>query len=128
MASHSPSWRSRTSRISAGPPAGAAPEQAGREDAAAIRDEEVAGAEQIRQIGEAAVLDAARRAVEHQQPRRVALGERLLGNELGRQRVVVGRDLEVGVSHAGTNGRRPPYEKSFFWGVTESGTARPRCS
>ena len=63
-----------------------AAEEASREDAAAVRDEKVAGAEELRKVGEGAVLEGAGRTVEHEQPRGVALGERLLGDELRRQR------------------------------------------
>ena len=75
----------------------AAPDEARREDAAAVRDQQVAGAQALRQLREAPVLDGARAAVEHQKPRGVARGERRLRDELGGERVLVGRELEVGV-------------------------------
>ena len=73
-----------------------AAEEAGGKDAAAVRDEKVAGAEELREIGKGAVLEGAGRALEHEQPRGVPRGERLLRDELRRQLEVVRADLVVG--------------------------------
>src|SRR5438045_9466506 len=56
--------------------------------AGVVEDEQVAGAQQLGQVGETAVLDRARRAVEHEQPARAALRERRLRDQLARQFVV----------------------------------------
>jgi hypothetical protein len=61
-------------------------------------------------------------ALEHEEARGVALGQRLLGHELGGELEVVGAGLEA---------ERVAGQNSFFWGPlagAESGTARPRCS
>ncbi len=108
----------------------AAAEEAGGEDTAAIRHEEVPPVEELREVGEGAVGDGAGRALEHEQPRGVARHPRLLGDELRRQRVVVRTDVVA----RGIGGHHAPArlaQKSFFWGPlgdAESGTGRPRCS
>ena len=89
----------------------AAPEQARREDAAAVRDQQVAGAQALRQLREAPVLDSARASVEHQQPRGVARGERRLCDELAGQRVVVGGEPVVVLSHDGHCSSRAIFEE-----------------
>ena len=56
----------------------------GGEDASVVADEQVAGSEQRWQIRETPVFDCARRAVEHEQPARAALGERRLRDQIAR--------------------------------------------
>ena len=78
-------------------PARPGPQQSRGEDAAAVQDDEVVGPEQLGQLVEAVMREPAARALEHEQPRRVALGERLLRDQLGRQLVVVRADRVVRV-------------------------------
>jgi hypothetical protein len=88
---------------------GPVPHQTSRKDAAAIDDQEVAPAQQGGKVLEGAVLGAAGSPVEDEQARGIALGARLLGNQL-RGEVV----LEVG-----------DLQNSFFCGVV--GGTRPKC-
>ena len=111
MASHTSSERGRTSRTSAAPPPGTLTDEPRREDPAAVHHQEVAGGEQVGKIAEDVVTQAARGAIEDEQARGVALGERLLG-DAGLGQLVV----EVGES-----------QNSFFCGVADGGT-RPKCS
>ena len=55
---------------------------------APVRDEAVPWAQQPLEIREPAILDPARRAIQHQQPRRVPRLRRLLRNQLRRQLIV----------------------------------------
>jgi hypothetical protein len=58
-------------------------EQPRRKHAAAVDDQEITGPQQLRQIAHAPVRQHVRFAIEHQQARRVALGERLLAIDSG---------------------------------------------
>ena len=78
---------------------GAAAEQPGGEDAAAVRDQEVAGPQQIGEVGEGPVLKPSRDAIQHKKPRLIALRERLLGDQLRREVVVVRREAVVEGGH-----------------------------
>ena len=68
------------------------PEQSRRQHAGIVEDEQVAGAQQRRQIGEAAILETPRSRIDDQQPARRALGQRALRNHFGRQ-----IEMEVGL-------------------------------
>ena len=61
----------------------AAGEEAGRQDARVVEDQEVAGPQQVRQVADHGL--AQRPAVDQQQPRRVARADRRLRDQLGRQ-------------------------------------------
>jgi len=57
--------------------------------------------QEIRKVAEAVVRDGARGALEDEEPRRVTRARRLLGDELGRQWVVVGLEPEGLFGHGG---------------------------
>ena len=79
------------------PAGGGAPaDEPGGHHPRVVDDDEVARREDLRQIADAAVMQRARRPVHDEQPRRGPVGERLLGDEVGGQVVVV----EIGVGHA----------------------------
>ena len=59
-----------------------APDDARRQHARVVEDEQVAGAQELRQLGEQPILDGARGAVEHEQTARAPLGERHLRDQL----------------------------------------------
>ena len=84
--------------------------ESGGKDAATVHDEQVAGAQQGRQVPEDVMGSGARGSIHHQQAGGVALGGRLLRNSFRRQVVV-----EVG-----------GLQNSFFCGVVGGGT-RPKC-
>jgi len=103
-------------------------EEAGLEDPSAVRDEQVTRPEELREVAEAVVRDASRRAVQREEARCVSLREGLLRDEVGREGEVVSLDVVVGVRR--TRRGRGAGQKSFFCGPpgTEEGAARPRCS
>ncbi len=68
-------------------------QESGRNDPTAVGDEEVAGFEQVGQIPERPVGQAAGFPLEHQEAGGVALGEGLLRDGVGRQVVVEVGDL-----------------------------------
>jgi len=84
--------------------------QAGGEDAAAVDDEQVARAEQVRQVAEPPVGGGAGQAVQNEEAGRGAVGHRLLRDQPGGKLVVEVVDLQ----------------NSFFCGVAGGGT-RPKC-
>lgn len=86
-------------------------QQAGREDAAAIDDQEIAGVEQCGKAREVPMRDGPGSTVQVQQARRVAVLERGLRNELG-------GELEVEVQGL---------QKSFFCGRSEAARSSPKC-
>ena len=94
------------------PAARPAAAHAGRDDARIVQHEQVAGAEQPRQRRTVLVRERLGLASDHEQPRRRALGRRLLGDQLGRQRVVevvqphVRRRFRLPGSVASRSGRR----------------------
>jgi hypothetical protein len=87
-----------------------AADESGGKDAATVHDEQVAGAQQGRQVPEDVMARGARGPIQYQQAGGVALGGGLLRNSVGRQVVV-----EVG-----------GLQNSFFCGVVGGGT-RPKC-
>ena len=68
---------------------GPAADESSRHDAGVVDDDEITGAEELRQVADVAVRDAAVGPPHDEQPRRRAVGERLLRDQLGRQMVVV---------------------------------------
>lgn len=68
----------------------AAPLEPGRHDARVVDDEEITGAEEIDEIADVAVGERAVRAADDEHPRGAAVGERLLGNQLAGEVVVIG--------------------------------------
>ena len=90
--------RSSSRSSSTAPPVGPPTDEARGKDAGVVDDEQVAGLEELREAGEDRMLDLAAWR-EPEQPRPVALGERLLSDELRRKLVVEvvephGRGLE----------------------------------
>jgi hypothetical protein len=84
-------------------------EEPSGEDAAPVQHHEVPRAQQLRQVAEVPVLQAAAPPLEDEETRGVALGEGLLRDGALRQRVVEVRELQ----------------NSFFWGA---GGSFPKCS
>ena len=60
----------------------------GRQDGGVVPNEDITGPKELRKIAEDAVLQRARRAVDHEQPRLIAAGGGVLRDEMRRQRVV----------------------------------------
>src|SRR5687768_6447161 len=58
--------------------------QPGRDHLRIVQDKEIAGCEEIRELGETAVFNRATQAVEHQEPRSVTGWGGVLGDKLGR--------------------------------------------
>ncbi len=69
---------------------------AGRQHAGVVEHEQIACAQELRQLGECAIRKRAARAVEHEQPARAPLGERYLRDELGRQ-----VEMKIAALHGG---------------------------
>ena len=67
------------------PQAGTASVKAGREDAAAVQNQQVAGTKQAGEISELLIFKMAARPREMQQPGAAAAGQRLLGDQLFRE-------------------------------------------
>ncbi len=65
--------------------AGLAPEQTRRDDPGVVEHQQIAGAQQIRQLAKHPVGEHAGRAVQGQQPAVAAPGRRMLGNQFRRQ-------------------------------------------
>ena len=120
----------RTSSSSAAPPPAGVPSSRAGKTRLRLRTSEVARAQQLGQLAEAAVRDRAARALEHEQARGVALGERLLRDQLGRQLVVVGAEVMSRSRPIAARLAGHPRQKSFFCGAAglRRRTGRPRCS
>jgi hypothetical protein len=73
---------------------GAGGEEARGQDAGVVEDEEIAGLEELREVGEEVVAEGAGGAVEDQHPAGAALGGRVLGDQFFRQ-----VEVEVGDEH-----------------------------
>ncbi len=71
-----------------------APPQPGRNDPGIVEDQQIARAQQIRQVPKAAIGNCARRPIQMQQPAGRPLGNRVLGDELRRE-----IETEVGSTH-----------------------------
>ena len=69
-------------------------DQARREDARVVDDQQIAGAEQRRQVVEGEMRDAPARAIERHEPAAAARGRRLLRDQLVRE-----IEIEVGDVH-----------------------------
>jgi hypothetical protein len=74
---------------------GSLTQQASGENSAPVDDQQIAGLEQLWQVLELVMLHTAARAMDAQEPRCLAIGERDLRDELGRERVVEGLDGRV---------------------------------
>jgi hypothetical protein len=94
-------------------PARACPQEACGKDAAAVENQEVPGGEEVGELVKAVVGQLATRTIEDEELRGGPVGERLLGDQLPRQRVVVGVDGEVA-------------QNSFFCG--RAAGVRSKCS
>ena len=94
------SWR-RTSRISASPPPGRRPRSRAGKTRLRFVTRRSPGRRSSGRSAKARCSRAPVDALEHEQPRGVALGERLLGNQLGRELEVVRAELVVrgGLGH-----------------------------
>ena len=90
-------WTTSSSTAPAG--GGLPAQQPRRDDARVVDDEQIPRAQQLRQLAEAVVAHAARGAAERHQPRRIALGERGLGDLRGGK-----LEVEVGQFHRGGSG------------------------
>jgi hypothetical protein len=76
-----------------GPAAGSPAQKARRKDTAAVDHQQVARVQEVGQVAEPVMAEAAGGAIEDEEPRRIALRQGLLRDELGRQVVVEEADV-----------------------------------
>jgi len=96
-------------------------EEARGQDAGVVQNEEIAGLEELREVGEEVVAKCSGCAVEDQHTARSALGGRVLGDEFGGQVVMeVGDEHWVGVQGSSEqvlnipSGAKQPAEKGLI--------------